>query len=280
MNCDDFREHLFPFVDGELSGPQAGLAAAHVGECSDCADRAEFERRLESRMHSALMTDANAFDAAAVVAAARGRVADEVVVEAKAVEAVAVEAVAGDASASGAGRGRLLRFRGARGLLAVAATLLLAVQTAWFFCIPPFECSYLQAVERATREVGTPLRPGVVAPPIASRVAVAPALLGFDLEGEASLVEVGYRPGEQGVRARYSRAGESFDVVWSNPGGVTPSFRRRYEIDGRTWWIANENGYQIVAWICPVTETLCSLVSDLPEDRLLGYAEEMRSAER
>ena len=280
MNCDDFREHLFPFVDGELSDPQAGLAAAHVGECSDCADRAEFERRLESRMHSALMTDAHVFDAAGVVAAARGRVAEEAGVEAEGVEHDGGDAEGDGASAGGGARGRLLRFRGARGLLAVAATLLLAVQAAWFFCIPPFECSYLQAVERATREVGTPLRPGVVAPPVAGRIVVAPALLGFDLDGEASLVDVGHRPGERGVRARYSRADESFDVVWSDPGGATPSFRRRRDMDGRTWWIAEENGNRIVAWICPVTETLCSLVSDLPEDRLLGYAEEMRSAER
>jgi len=48
------------------------------------------------------------------------------------------------------------------------------------------------------------------------------------------------------------------------------------ERDGNVWWIADEDGRVIVAWMCPSTDTLCSLVSTLPEERLLAVAETVR----
>jgi len=264
MNCNEFREQLFSFIDGELTGAAVGSASAHVEACTDCAERAEFERELESRMSAALLSGAEGFDVSRALAG--------------------VDRPAEPVTAERAGTGRVIRFPFARRLLAVAATLLIAVQAAWFFCIPPFECSYLQAVELSTREEGTALRPGVAGPRLFERIDVPSTLSGYELQGDPvglrrGLGDVGYEFATEVVRARYALDGESFDVVWSRSNGMEPSFRRKRDEGGQVWWIAEETGNRIVAWMCPDGDTLCTLVGDLPEDRLLEVAGELRARE-
>ena len=62
-----------------------------------------------------------------------------------------------------------------------------------------------------------------------------------------------------------------------DPHGLQPSFRRRAERGGADWWIADENGHRLVAWMCPKSETMCTLVGGLPEDRLVSVATELRN---
>ncbi len=282
MKCVEFRAQLFPYLDGELDEAATGTAAAHVADCADCAGRTAFERALEKRLQTALLADVGALDSVALVAAARRSPPLDSPTPASAVSSGVSSSSTGTSSSTRTGRpGHVLRFLTARRLLAVAAALLIAVQAAWFFCIPPFECSYLQAVERTVDAEGTPLRPGVVGPPLAERIEVTPEVLGYRLEGEATVVDLGLgETANSAVRARYAQNGEVVHVVWSDMGGAEPSFRRKREFDGRSWWVATENGHNLVAWMCPVTESLCTLVSELPEERLLDVADKLRAAER
>src|SRR5437773_6113520 len=52
--------------------------------------------------------------------------------------------------------GRVHRFRFGIPKIAVAAAALV-VSTMWWFCIPPFQCGYMQAIEKAA--CGTPGHP-------------------------------------------------------------------------------------------------------------------------
>ncbi len=272
MNCDDFRERLFTFVDGELGAEEAS-AVEHVAMCADCGGRVAFERALERRIGAALLADAPGAGAAVVSKAADGPSGPDIA-ELLRRARPGVADVAGGTAASGGARGRLVTLRRA---VAVAAGLLLAVQAAWFFCIPPFECSLLQAVERGAAAGATP--GGTPRSERLVRLEPPDELDGYARVGAAELVFVGSAGVDYAVRARYASAGEDITVLWCDPVDHRPSFRRRTERGGSEWWIASENGKNLVAWMCPVTETMCTLVSAIPEDRLVAVASEIRGTE-
>lgn len=247
MNCDAFRDHLFAHVDGELRGDLASAAVDHEDRCSACRERALFERGLEARIGAALLAAEPSPDVAEILRRAR-------------------------AGEGGLRRARLVTLRR---LVAAAAALLVAVQAAWFFCIPPFECALLQAVEAAAE---APASAPTSAPEILTRLRPPEAVAEFHRVGDAEIVRVGTAGSALGMRARYEGADGSFAAVWCAPDGHEPSFRRRTERGGCSWWIADENGHRVVAWMCPDTGTMCTLVGALPEDRLLSVASELRHA--
>ncbi len=148
----------------------------------------------------------------------------------------------------------------------------------WSLCIPPFECAYLQAMEAAaTTADGAALPPSGERDGLLNRVLPPIELLEYSQTGVGDLVNVGYRAGARAVRARYERGGgEGFTVIWSDLIGSSPSFRRHVERDGLDWWIAEENGRNVVTYICPETDTLCALVGTLPEERLREIAMTLR----
>ena len=250
MNCDGFRDRMFAHVDGELRGDDAAAAAGHEHACPDCRDRADYERALEARIGAALLADAAAPDLAVHLRRARP-------------------------AAAPAGRGRLVTLRRA---VAAAAALVLAVQAAWFLCIPPFECAMLQAVEAATR---SPAATDAASCPDRLTCLEPPAAIdGHRREGPAELVHVGHDGVGFALRARYAGGGESFSVLWCVPQGRAPSFRRHTTRAGAEWWLADENGHHVVAWMCPVTETMCTLVGAIPEERLIAVAAGLRGVGR
>ena len=252
MNCDDFRSHLLTYVDGELAEPQVSAAAAHESQCDDCCGRVRFERAFEERIGTALLADAPERDVAELL----GRIR---------------------LGAAPSPPGRVLTLRR---LVATAAGLLLAVQAAWFFCIPPFECSYLQAVEAAAAPTVAPVNASETAPERLARLTVPATIGDARLDGEPVLVHLGDAGGDYAMRARYLGGEGAFTVLWCDPGGMQPSFRRRTSRAGDDWWIATENGNHLVAWMCPYTETMCTLVGEIPEETLIAAASDLRHPDR
>ena len=257
LDCAGFAARLFEYIDGELDPAAAQDAATHESACPSCAQRARVERAVERRLATALLSG--------------------VVVPPLAFDEVG--AGAPDVSATperpdSAARGRMLRLRrSARVLASLAAVAVVAVTAMWSLCIPPFECAYLRAVEQATEAEPLTEAPLTGA---AARVAPPPSLAGFSLADAATPIEIDYRGGARGLRARYEQGGEAFTAIWSDLIGAAPSFRRHAERDGQEWWIAEENGRNVVTYICPETRTLCALVGELPEERLRAIALTLR----
>ncbi len=259
--CERFARSLLAHLDGELRGAEAEAARAHEAACPPCGARAAAEREFEERVSAALL---GASDGAAdVVARGVGRA-----------RAPVTRLPGGSAVA-------WFRRPALRRAAAVAAVALVAVQAAWFFCIPPFECSYLQAVEETAE--GLPPAPALATPsaaPCIERLCPAEALGPYRLQRAERTKVVVYGWPIDAKRAEYTGPDGPLTVIWCDGEVGEPSFRRRVERGGRTWWIASENGRSIVAWMCPVTETLCTLVAAAPEERLLALAETVRQGER
>ncbi len=58
LSCEDVLHQLFDYLDGELDGATDADIARHLEACRGCFGRAEFERRLKSRLAEAAATGA------------------------------------------------------------------------------------------------------------------------------------------------------------------------------------------------------------------------------
>ncbi len=58
ITCEEVVEQLFAFLDNELDGQRSAEFDRHLARCRDCFSRAEFERRLRSRVSEAGMVRA------------------------------------------------------------------------------------------------------------------------------------------------------------------------------------------------------------------------------
>jgi predicted anti-sigma-YlaC factor YlaD len=50
MNCEDALRLLADYLDGELAGEHRHDVDEHLARCRSCFSRAEFERRLKTRL--------------------------------------------------------------------------------------------------------------------------------------------------------------------------------------------------------------------------------------
>lgn len=58
LSCEDVLDHLFAYLDGELEDASGEEIERHLRACRACFGRAEFERRLKSRLAEAAATGA------------------------------------------------------------------------------------------------------------------------------------------------------------------------------------------------------------------------------
>jgi len=249
MTCREYESHLFAWLDGEVDGASDAAMRGHEAECPDCHGRGAAERRFDERVAAGIVAGLGADDAVGLVRRARVR----------------------PVSAPPRRRWRPVRLLSGLGL---AAALLLAFS--WYACIGPFECPYLLAAEE-----------GSSAPPAAGN---AP---GFDrLESRVQAPEriLGLRRADglepvhldlmgmsvPAVRARYVGGPSPFSVVWTEAMGMTPSWRREVERDGETWWIAPRSDATLVAFLDARTQTLCTVISSLPEAEVYRVARALR----
>ena len=54
MRCEELRETLTAYLDGELSEPETGACDGHLAACADCADLVARRRNDRDRWHAAL----------------------------------------------------------------------------------------------------------------------------------------------------------------------------------------------------------------------------------
>lgn len=249
MNHDLFEERLLAWIDGELPVDQADEMQAFVDSNPELADRVAAERRFEDQFRDALLRTVD-FDADAKMSELLDRARP------------AAEATASSARALRPAPSRVLRLL--RPLTGVAAALLLATSLSWFYCIGPFECPYLEAVERVVEDPnGTP--------------AAAVEVPGYESEGEASVRSMvsATHGGEVLVMPLECPHHGAFHLVIGEADSGRPSFRRRIEHDGHTWWMGEEAGKRFVAFVHPERDQLVWLVGQQDEDELLAIAQDV-----
>lgn len=58
LSCEEVLHHIFAYLDGELDAATGEDIERHLEVCRGCFSRAEFERRLKSRLAEAAATGA------------------------------------------------------------------------------------------------------------------------------------------------------------------------------------------------------------------------------
>jgi hypothetical protein len=209
MDASEFERDLGPWIDGELPADQAARMQAAADASPDLARRAALERRFHERIQTAMSSDADASKVAAMIERARARAAPT-------------------------GRLRALPRSAWR---AVAAVLVVAVAGMWWFCVPPFECSYMQALEAASHDAAA--APGAEADAMAERFRLPAKLDGAVAARPAAATRLDvFVRHLSGVRLDYVRpdGAAAFHVVACDSPDFHPSIRRRVERDGARWW--------------------------------------------
>jgi len=255
MDTGEFERDLGPWIDGELPAERAARMQSVVDASPELARRAAFERRFLARVTKAMASDADAAVVAAMIARARGE-----------------EAPAG----------RLRRIPRAA-WRAAAAVLVVAVTGMWWFCVPPFECPYMQALEAASHDSSA--TPGAEADALAKRfdlpaqidgavVAPPPAATTLDVHGRKLA----------GVRLEYVGAdgATTLHVVACESRQLHPSIRRRVSSDGiREWWTRVHAGERTWAFQSPTTEVVYAVTgSAADEAAILAAAKALRASVR
>ena len=209
MDAVEFERDLGPWIDGELPAERAARMQAAVDASTELARRAEFERRFHARVTKAMASDA---DVAAVAAMIARALPDE------------------------APAGRVRRIPSAA-WRAAAAVIVVAVTGMWWFCVPPFECPYMEALEAASRDAAA--TPGATADAMAARFRLPAEIDGAVAAPPAAAARLRLLVRSlSGVRLDYVRpdGAAAFHVVACDSPEVHPSIRRRVERDGATWW--------------------------------------------
>lgn len=247
MDESEFLIRLPAWAEGSLDDATAERMAAYVDANPSAARLAEEHDGFDRRVRDALLAGV---DGGAVV------------------ERFLAEARSGADRTARKAPPRMLFA--VRTVVAVAAALLIAFSLGWFYCIGPFECPYLEALEQARR--AEPI--AAVVPGVAGR----PAPTSATETEPPTVVPVAYRAPRRALRSRYDVDGRDVTVLWCETADIRPSFRRRVALLGKDWWIAEENGDRMVAFVDPATNLLCCVIGDLPADRLLAVADELRCA--
>jgi hypothetical protein len=209
MDAGEFERDLGPWIDGELPADRAADMQAAADASPDLARRAAFERRFHARVRKSMSSDADAAVVAGMIERAR-------------------------AAEAPAGRLRALPRATWR---AAAAVLVVAVTGMWWFCVPPFECAYMQALDAASHDVAA--APGAEADAMAKRFGLPGELDGAKAAPPAAATRLDvvfhHLPG---VRLDYVRpdGASAFHVVACDSPTLHPSIRRRVERDGARWW--------------------------------------------
>jgi hypothetical protein len=212
MDAHDFERELGAWIDGELPAERAARMQSAVDASPELARRAEFERRLHARLKRAMTSDADAAVVATMLERAR-------------------------ASAPPAGG---LRRRPWATWRAVAAAIVIGFVGAWWFCVPPFECAYLQAITAAAQDSAA--APGADADATAARLRL-PSAIGDTVASPtaaATQFVVGGRHISV-VRLAYVHANGAvaFHVLACESPNFHPSIRRHLVRDDKGWWNAD-----------------------------------------
>jgi mycothiol system anti-sigma-R factor len=72
ISCDEVLEEIELYLDGELDQQRSLQLAAHLGSCSPCLRRAEFQRRLKEIVRAKCHTDVPVYLSARIRATIRG----------------------------------------------------------------------------------------------------------------------------------------------------------------------------------------------------------------
>lgn len=216
MDAAEFERDLDAWLAGELPSERATQMQSAADSSPEVAARVAEERAFDARVKRALMSDA-ADDTARVRAMfARARAANE-------------------------RAGRVLRLpRGA--IRAAAAVLLAVVGGLWWFCVPPFECMYMEALELSSRDPKAV--PGATADALAKRYALPSEIDGAKAADPVAATKLDFAFWHlAGVRLDYVRGdGAAFHVAACDSPGVRPSVRRRVDRDGLRWWRSDFSG--------------------------------------
>ena len=253
----EFLSQLPGWSAGSLDDAAIAAMEQYVNSNPHAADLADAEREFDARVRDALLVGVDAEQTvAALLAQARPSVPP-------------AQAQATALSHVRPRPARVLLF--VRAAAAVAASLLIAFSMGWFYCIGPFECPLIEALEKAA---------------VADAVATTPRNFSAiehpdraEPQGELEVVDVDYGTSATAVRARYQVAGKDLTVLWASTGEQRPSMRRRVVIKGQEWWIAEENGQRVVLFQDGRSGRLCCLVSETTEKELLAIADRLRRGE-
>lgn len=253
MDPADFERDLDAWIDDELPAESAARMQAAADASAELAERAALRRSLEERVRGALSAEPSA------VATVREMAA----------------------RARGAGAPVLRRPWYARRPLTIAASLLIVVGGfMWAFCIGPFECRFLMALERAADDPAA--LPGPAADELMHRSGL-PLRVGDALAAEpvvALAIEFA-NVSTRGLRVDYVRPdGSSFRVTASECPSHRPSASRGVERDGRKWWMSEYDGHRLVAFDRPGCDFVYCVVGPPGADCVLREAAALRDAIR
>lgn len=253
MDAARFRADLDAWLDGEL--PPARAAEMESAAAADPQLRAlaDAQRAFDLRVRKAMLADAGSAE-----------IVRRMLEKAR-------------PAAPPAGRVLGLPLRALR----IAAALLLAVTAGmWWACIPPFECSYMQALEASSHDAAA--QPGPSADDLAKRFGV-PERAGdavVALPIAATSVDFwGWH--RQGIC--FSLVGPdpstSYHVVACDSHGVRPSIRRRQtEANGQQWWIADIAGSHLVTFEVPGRDVLYGVSGTGRFEDVMAAARSLRAA--
>ncbi|MCG3134016.1 MAG: hypothetical protein HMLKMBBP_01285 [Planctomycetes bacterium] len=240
MDATRFDEQVHAWIDGELSPDEDRAMEEWCAAHPEARERAELERAFEARIRSALLSGS---DGRAFVADALRRT-------------------------------RPARpLQATRGFAAAASVLAAIAGFMWFNCVPPFECSYVGAMEAAATA------PAVRAEPVSpDRMTAALRTIGT-LGDMCERVDVAHCCGEGSARWRLRLpCGSPIAVVEGRCAHDAPSFRRRREAGGGVLWVAEKTADTIVCFRDPGSGGYVSLVGSVPSANLEQAALSLREA--
>jgi hypothetical protein len=252
MDARDFARDLHAWLDGELPPEHAARMQAAADASPDLTQRVAMERALAGRVQRALMSDPGSVET--------------------------VRAMVARARAPRAPSGRILGLP--RGALRIAASfLVVAVTGMWWFCIPPFECSYMQALEAASHDPNAV--PGTAADDFVNEYKMPREIDGAVITAPAATVHLDFWAWHLvGARLDYVRADASaVRVVICDSEKIKPSIRREVERDGMKWWIADIAGRRVVAFVKPGgDDDLCAVTGRAGDESVYAAAKALRAS--
>lgn len=249
----EFERDLHAWIDGELPDDAAARMQAAADASPELAERVELQRAFDARMRAALSADPSA---------------------AAAVRAMAVRASGRNAPPV---RGSWSVTR----IAMVAASLLIVSGVLlWTFCIGPFECRFLVALENAADDPAAV--PGPAADELMRRSGL-PLRVGDALAAEP-VVALAIDFAEhrtKGLRVDYVRQDSSaFRVTASECPSKRPSASRVVEWEGRKWWMSEYDGHRLVAFDRPGSDFVYCVVGAAGADCVFREAAALRDAIR
>jgi hypothetical protein len=252
MDGAEFERDLHAWLDGELPPERAARMQAAADASPELAKRVAMERVFHVRVKHALQSDAGS---------------------AEVVREMAARARAARAPAPILGLPRwALRS-------AAAASIVFAAM--WWFCVPPFECTYLQALEAASHDPNAV--PGPEADAFAREYGLPACIGGAKAAAPVAATSIDFWFWHlKGVRQDYvCGSGAAYQVVVCDSPRIFPSVRRRVERDGETWWIADIAGRRVVAFFKPGgSDELCCVTGTTADDSVYAHAKAFRDSFR